>query len=180
LWHGLEKGERGVYVTLEESAEDIKEEAAQFGMDFDKYIKQNKCIVEYVYPKSITEIDFEIFKRIKEVNATRFVLDSLTLLGFYMEGTEKLRDKIFMLLQRLKKFGITTLVVGEIPEDSKALSRFGFEEFTVDSVIVMHYLEYAAGGTPRSLIIRKMRKTNHGNDIYPFDVTEKGIVIKRG
>jgi len=178
IWHGLQKGERGVYITLEESAEDIKDEARQFGMDFDKYVQQKKCIVEYVYPKTISEIDFEIFKRIKEVNATRFVLDSITLLGFYMEGAEKqLRDKVFMLLQRLKKFGVTTLIVGEIPEDSRALSRFGFEEFVVDSVIVIHYLEYAAGGTPRSLVIRKMRKTNHGTDIYPFEITKDGLKI---
>ena len=46
----------------------------------------------------------------------------------------------------LKKFGVTTLVIGEIPEDSKSLSRFGFEEFVSDSVVVLHYLEYAAGG----------------------------------
>lgn len=181
IWHGLQKGERGVYITLEESADDIKDEARQFGMDFDKYIQQKKCIVEYVYPKTIAEIDFEIFKRIKEVNASRFVLDSISLLGFYMEGTEKLlRDKVFMLIQRLKKFGVTSLIVGEIPEGSEALSRFGFEEFIVDSVMVLHYLEYTAGGTPRSLVIRKMRKTGHGTDIYPFEVTEKGIVVKKG
>ncbi|HKZ45599.1 MAG TPA: ATPase domain-containing protein [archaeon] len=180
MWHGLQKGEKGVYITLEESAEDIKDEAAMFGMDFQKYVDEKKCIIEYVYPKNIAEIDFEIFKRIKEINATRFVLDSITLLGFYMEGTEKLRDKIFMLLQRLKKFGVTTLIIGEIPEDTKTLSRFGFEEFVADSVIVLHYLEYSAGGTPRSLAIRKMRRTNHGTDIYPFEVTGKGIVVRKG
>jgi KaiC/GvpD/RAD55 family RecA-like ATPase len=180
LWHGLEEGESCVYITLEESGEDIISDAKMFGMDFQKYIDEKKCIVEYIYPKNIAELDFEIFKRIKEVNATRFVLDSITLLGFYMEGAEKLRDKIFMLLQRLKKFGVTTVLVGEVPEDSKSLSRFGFEEFVVDSVIILHYLEYAAGGTPRSLAIRKMRKTNHGTDIYPFEITEKGIVVMKG
>jgi KaiC/GvpD/RAD55 family RecA-like ATPase len=39
-------------------------------------------------------------------------------------------------------------------------------------------LEYAAGGLDRSLIIRKMRRTKHGKDIYPMDITPKGIVIK--
>lgn len=179
IWHGLQKGERGLYITLEESAEDIKAEALQFGMDFDKYIKQGKCTVEYVYPKTFSDLVSEILGRIKEVNASRFVLDAVTLLGFYMEGAERLRDKVFTLFQKLKALGVTALVVSEIPEGSKVLSKFGFEEFVADSVITFHYLEYVAGGTPRSIVIRKMRRTNHGTDIYLFEITEKGIVVKK-
>jgi len=180
IWHGLQKGERGLYITLEQSEEDVKAEGLQFGMDFDKYIKQKKCVIEYTYPKSFSDLVSEVLGRIKEVNATRFVLDAVTLLGFYMEGTEKLRDKVFTLFQKLKAMGVTALVVSEIPEDSKSLSKFGFEEFVADSVIILHYLEYAAGGTPRSIIIRKMRRTNHSVDIYPFEITGKGIVVKKG
>ncbi|MDI6798528.1 MAG: ATPase domain-containing protein [Candidatus Aenigmarchaeota archaeon] len=182
VWHGVRNGQNGVYITLEQPAEDILAEAMQFGMDFEPYIRQKKCVVEHIFPRTFDDLDFEIFKRIKEVNASRFVLDSLPLVALASRGAsaEELRAKIFDLLMRLKKYGVTSLIVGEIPEDSKALSRFGFEEFVVDSVIVMHYLEYAAGGTPRSLVIRKMRRTDHGTDIYPIEVTSKGIVVKKG
>ncbi|MDI6798941.1 MAG: ATPase domain-containing protein [Candidatus Aenigmarchaeota archaeon] len=189
LWHGLLKGERGVYISLEEAVDDIKAEALQFGMNFDKYIfgmnfdkyiKEKKCVIEYIFPKTFSDLDYQIFTKIKEVNASRLVLDSISLLGFYMEPEAKLRDKVFTLFQRLKKHGVTALIVSEIPEDSKALSRFGFEEFVADSVIILHYLEYAAGGMPRSLITRKMRRTDHGTDIYPFEITDKGIVVKKG
>lgn len=165
---------------MEEAVDDIKAEALQFGMNFDKYIKEKKCVIEYIFPKTFSDLDYQIFTKIKEVNASRLVLDSISLLGFYMEPEAKLRDKVFTLFQRLKKHGVTALIVSEIPEDSKALSRFGFEEFVADSVIILHYLEYAAGGMPRSLIIRKMRRTDHGTDIYPFEITDKGIVVKKG
>jgi KaiC/GvpD/RAD55 family RecA-like ATPase len=33
--------------------------------------------------------------------------------------------------------------------------------------------------TSRSLVIRKMRRTNHGKDVYPMDITNRGIVIKK-
>ncbi|MEM7825985.1 MAG: ATPase domain-containing protein, partial [Candidatus Aenigmatarchaeota archaeon] len=117
-----------------------------------------------------------------EINATRFVLDGLSLVAFAAKVSEpsELRGRIFDMIMRLKKYGVTSLIVGEIPEDSKALSRFGFEEFIVDSVIVLHYLEYAAGGVPRSLVIRKMRRTDHGTDIYPFEITKQGIVVRKG
>jgi KaiC/GvpD/RAD55 family RecA-like ATPase len=70
------------------------------------------------------------------------------------------------------------IITSEILEDYKALSRFGVEEFVVDGIIVLHYLEFGAGGTgTRSLVIRKMRKTNHGQDIYPMQIGPKGLKI---
>ena len=71
------------------------------------------------------------------------------------------------------------LLVSEIPEDMKTLSRFGVEEFVVDSVIILNYLEYASGELNRSLIIRKMRRTNHGKDIYPMEITRNGLAIRK-
>ncbi|MGC8812584.1 MAG: RAD55 family ATPase [Candidatus Aenigmatarchaeota archaeon] len=181
IWHGLQNGENGVYITLEEPAEDIISQALQFGMDFRPYIQQGRCIIEYVFPKSCDDLDYEIFKRIKEINATRFVLDGLSLVAFAAKASDptELRAKVFELIMRLKQYGVTSLIVGEIPEATKALSRFGFEEFIVDAVIVLHYLEFTGGGTPRSLLIRKMRHTKHGTDIYPIEITNKGIVVKK-
>lgn len=180
IWEGLKKGENGLYVTLEESADDIVTEAGQFGMAFDKYIKEKKCVIDYIFPKTFADLYHEVFKRIREVNAKRFVLDSLSLAAMYTKADiSDLREKMFFLFQKLKKSGITSLIISEIPEGSKHLSRLGFEEFVVDSVIVLHYMEYAAGGTPRSLVVRKMRKSKHGADIYPFEITDKGIVVKK-
>ena len=178
LWNGLVKGERGVYITLEEAADEIKAEALQFGMDFDKYIKEKKCAIEYVFPKTFSDLDYQIFTKIKEVNASRLVLDSISLLGFYMGGAEaKLRDRVFTLFQRLKKHGVTALIVSEIPEGSKVLSRFGFEEFVADSVIIVNYFTYAAAGMPRTLMIRKMRRTNHAVEPFNLEITNNGIKI---
>jgi len=39
-------------------------------------------------------------------------------------------------------------------------------------------LEYATGDLGRSLIIRKMRRTKHGKDIYPVEISSKGIIVK--
>ena len=99
----------------------------------------------------------------------------------WKETTEiaKLRAELFDFIKTLKNLGVTSLLITEIPEEkTKSLSRFGFEEFLADGIIVLHYLEYAAGGTPRSLVIRKMRRTEHGSDIYPMEITKTGIVVK--
>ena len=40
LWHGLQKGETGVYITLEEDPTDIKEDVRSFNWDIGKYEKK--------------------------------------------------------------------------------------------------------------------------------------------
>ena len=69
-------------------------------------------------------------------------------------------------------------MTSEVLEDSKALSRFGVEEFVSDAVIVLNYFGLGEMSA-RSLIVRKMRRTDHGKDVYPFDITKKGIIVKK-
>ncbi len=185
LLDGLRKGETGIYITLEQKADDIISEMAKFGLakEFEKYIAQGKLIIVYQIPTDIKDLEAVTFQYIKKVKAARFVLDSISIatMGWKMSSmdTGKIRSDIFHYIMMLKNSDVTTLLTTEIPEDEeKKLSRFGFEEFLSDGVVILHYLEYAARGTPRSLTIRKMRMTNHGTDIYPLEMTPKGMMVK--
>ena len=180
LWHGLQKGEPGVYLTLEEDPIDLKENMSVFGWNFEKYEKRDLCRIISHDPFEISDVLSIVLDAIEEIKAKRFVLDSISILGLYLKGPHAIRKKLYTISRTIKKAGCTSLIISEIPEEeSKMLSRFGVEEFVTDGVIVLNYLEYAAGGLQRSLIIRKMRRTNHGKEIYPFEITEKGIVLRR-
>ena len=91
---------------------------------------------------------------------------------------ERMRPEISEFINKLKHSDATSLLICEIPETTKALSTFGVEEYLVDGIVVLNYLEFVAGGSPRSLLIRKMRRTKHGSDVYPFNITKKGIELK--
>jgi len=183
LWHGLKKGESGIYMSLEQSTNDIIEEVSPFGFDFEPYIKKRKCVFVDELPTNFIRLEKSVFTKIKSINAQRFVLDSLSIMQMGLEEpirSPKIRRDLFKFLRSLRSMGVTSLLITEIPEDNpKRLSRAGFEEFVADGVVILNYLEYAAGGMPRSLIIRKMRKTHHGADIYPIEITKKGIVVKK-
>jgi KaiC/GvpD/RAD55 family RecA-like ATPase len=107
----------------------------------------------------------------------RVVIDSISMFELYMQDPYKIRKNLFSLLQKFKDLGKTVLVVAEVQEDSKNLSRFGVIEFMVDGVILLQYLGIAK--CKRSLSIRKMRMTNHSSDIHPFDIGPKGITIHK-
>ena len=186
LLHGLRNGENGVYLTLEETEDEILGDVAKFGWDRElkKYIEEGKFILHSQVPTDIKEVTDAALSLIKRVNAKRFVLDSMSIatLGWKVStDIGKIRMELIDMIRMIKNTGATSIFIGEIPETKvKALSRLGVEEFIVDGIIVLHYLEYAAGENPRSLLIRKMRRTNHGTYVYPFEVTSKGIVVKEG
>jgi KaiC/GvpD/RAD55 family RecA-like ATPase len=184
LLQGLREGEPGLYVTLEEDREDILNDVAEFGWDkeFREYEKKGKFLLASEFPTKISDLQSKIVEAVERINAKRFVLDSLSIaeMGWAEEkDIAKLRREIFDLMRALKRIKTTSLLIAEL-RGTKALSTLGFEEFLADSVIVLHYLEYSALGTPRSLMIRKMRRTNHATEIFPFEITKKGIVVKKG
>jgi len=187
LLHGLRNGENGLYISLEQTVDDIMLDVGKFGWDveFKKYMQQGKFAIVTQEPTSIKDLQDATLINIKKTSAKRFVLDSLSIatMGWKVSSMDvgKIRSEIFSYMKALKQSGITVLLIAEIPEaETKSLSRFGFEEFLADGVIILHYLEYAAGGTPRSLLVRKMRRTSHGTDIYPIEISSKGVAVKKG
>ena len=186
ILEGLRSGSSCVYLTLEQRVEDILADMAKFGWDkeFEKYIAQGKLIVASHTPTDIKDLESVTFQFLKKISATRFVLDSISIatMGWKVSSMDvgKIRSEIYSYMMMLKNAGVTSLLITEIPEgrDNK-ISRFGFEEFLSDGVIILNYLQYAAGGTPRSCMIRKMRRTDHGTDIYPMKISGSGITIAK-
>ena len=178
LWYGLQKGDTCLYITLEEDPEDIKADILQFGWDFEKFEKKGLIKIIYHDPAQVNNLGSVVIDEIKRMNVKRLVIDSTSIIGLTIESQSQIRKLLYNIIGTIKKTECTALLVSEIPEGTKQLTRFGVEEFVVDGVIVLNYLEYAAGGLDRSLIIRKMRRTKHGKDVYPMDITAKGIVIK--
>jgi len=181
LWEGLQKGENAVYVTLEQTPDDILKDMSRYGWDFSKFITAKKFRIESMIASDVTQLSTKVFSSLKATGAKRFVLDSLSLaaMGWKERPEEafKTRGKIFDMLNTLKGTGVTSLLISEIPRGEKdVISKFGFEEFVVDSVLFLQ--SFAVAGTMRNLQILKMRRTDHGKKIYPFDVTAKGITVK--
>jgi len=179
LWQGLQQGDPGVYISMEEDPQDIKDDAMLFGWDFEAYEKKGLCKIIYHDPAQVNNLGSVMMNEIAALKAKRLVIDSTAVMGLSLDTHAQVRRRVYGIINALKSHdGCTAVIITEIPEDSKALSRFGVEEFVVDGVLVMNYLGIGEAYN-RSLTIRKMRRTNHGKDVYPFEITSKGIVVKK-
>jgi len=175
IWHGLKSGEPGVYITMEEHPDELRTDVAQFGWNFAKYEKTGKCEIIYYDPAEVSNIASAIMNEIQTMKARRLVIDSTSVLGLTIENPLLIRRKLLSLINAIKR-QCTALLISEIPEDSKTLSRFGVEEFVVDGVIVLHFV--GIGGEDFGNIqIRKMRKTKHARGWFPLQITNKGISV---
>ncbi len=177
LWEGLKKGEPGVYITLEEDVEDIKEDARKFGWDFAEYEKKGLFRIVYFDPLQVNEMGINVVDDIGKIDAQRVVIDSVSIVGMILPNHMQIRKKLISLINSVKNTGATSVLISEVLDsDEKGLSRFGVEEFVVDGVVVLRYLNIG-GENFGSLEIRKMRRTKHHHGTFDLIINEKGIKI---
>ncbi len=190
----VEYDEPGIFVTLDERPNLIREDMLQFGWDFKREEERDMIRIidasiakvglpsEEVYhmPESGFDLDrllVEIIKAAKEMGAKRVAVDSLPALGFRYDSESDIRKAILKMSYVLMKSGLTSIITSEIPEGSNQYSKYGVEEFVADGVIILSYLG-GGGATTRTLHIRKMRGTAHSPYIHPMEITrERGITV---
>lgn len=176
--------ESGLFITFEEEKQSLIENFSYFNNDIETIIENNLLkitqidlfaaeIVEsgnFSLDGLIAHIDHEI----KTLHVKRLVIDSLDAIFSTLERTDILRHEFSRLLRWLKKRKITTVITGEQATDS--LTRFGFEAFASDCVILLdHRIKEQI--SRRRLRVIKYRGSSHGKDEYPYLIGSKGFSV---
>lgn len=189
LIHGiLEENEAGVFVTFEESSEDIIENMKGFGWDIQGFIDENKFFIVDASPNFEQDVlivgNFDLaglLARIehaaKKINAPRVAMDSLGAIFNRFTDSKMVRAELFRITAMLKKLKLTGILTAERTEEYGDISRFGVEEFVTDNVIILRNV-LEAEQRRRTIEILKFRGTFHQKGEYPFTILpEKGIVV---
>lgn len=178
LMEGIKSGENCLYISLEESPEDIKKDALVFGWDFSKHESDGRFRIVYYDPFELGEIITRLTDLITVNKIKRIVIDSITLFGLYLQEEYKIRKELYRLVTALKDTGCTALLLSEVPEGDKSkFSRYGVEEFVADGVIVLYYMGLGEG-IFRNIEVRKMRRTDHKNGSFPLIIGKNGLKVE--
>jgi circadian clock protein KaiC len=179
-----EFGEPGVFMSFEETADDLVQNVASMGFDLPALQSRKKLFIDEVRvaPNEIHETgeyDLEaLFIRlghaIDAVGAKRVVLDTLEALFGGFSNVALLRAELRRLFDWLKQRDVTAVITGERGEGQ--LTRQGLEEYVSDCVILLDH-RVANQLTIRRLRIVKYRGSVHGTDEYPFLIGERGISV---
>ena len=184
LHHALQQGERGIYITLEESRERVINSATEKGFAFDEYAENGQLAVVDLDPvemaNSLRSIRSELPRLIESFDATRLVLDSVSLLEMMYEDRAKRRNEIFDFTRSLKNAGVTTMLTSEASDEHAYTSRHGIVEYLTDAVFVLQYVRPDDFRETRLAIeIQKIRDANHSRETKPYEITNDGLSVYR-
>ena len=181
LYHGLQQGDNGVFITLEQSHESIIDTANEWGWGFDEYEAQDRLAVVDLDPvemaNSLDNIRGELPELIKDFNADRLVLDSVSLLEMMYDNPAKRRTEVFDFTRSLKEAGVTTFLTSEASESNPYASRHGIIEYLTDAVFILQYVRGETRETRLAVEIQKIRNANHSREMKPYEITSDGLSV---
>lgn len=185
LVHGATKfKEPGVFISFEETEEELTANVASLGFDVTGLIKDKKLWLEHIHVDraeieqsgayDLEGLFIRIHYAIESIGAKRVVLDTVESLFSGLPSPHILRAELRRLLRWLKKRGVTTIVTAERGQGE--LTREGLEEYVSDCVILLDH-RVNDQSSIRRLRIVKYRGATHGTNEYPFLIDEDGFSV---
>jgi len=176
--------EPGVFMSFEETNDELIKNVASLGFRLEDLIKHKKIILDHVHLErseieETGEYDLEgLFIRlgyaIDMIKAKRVVLDTIESLFAGLPNQLILRAELRRLFRWLKDKGVTAIITGERGDET--LTRQGLEEYVSDCVILLDHRVTEQTSTRRIRVV-KYRGSLHGTNEYPFLIDEKGFSI---
>ena len=176
--------EPGVFMSFEETNEELTINVASLGFDLADLIKTKKIVLDHVFIErseihDTGEYDLEgLFIRlgyaIDSIGAKRVVLDTIESLFAGLPNQLILRAELRRLFRWLKDKGVTAVITGERGDET--LTRQGLEEYVSDCVIMLDHRINEQTSTRRLRVV-KYRGSMHGTNEYPFLIDENGFSV---
>ncbi len=190
LWNGLQMGEPGILVALEEHPVQVRINMRQFGWDVRPYEAKGLFAIVDAFTAGIGEaakreryvvrdptdvgllVDV-LREAIRDVGAQRVVIDSVSTL--YLTKPSVARSIVLQLKKVLSGTGTTSFLISQVSVTERGFGGPGVEH-AADGIVRLDLDEYN-GELIRSMIVWKMRGTKHSMRRHPFDITDKGIIV---
>jgi circadian clock protein KaiC len=172
--------ESGVFVTFEESPDDIRQNMASFGWDIATWESQGQWAFVDASPQLGQEAIFtgsydlgallaRIEHAVRQTKAQRVAVDSLGAIFAQFSNNSPIRTELFRIASGLKQMGVTAVLTSERIHEYGDIARYGVEEFVADNVIILrNVLEDEK--RRRTVEILKFRGTAHQKGEFPFTI----------
>ena len=181
LYEGVDQfDEGGIYLTFEETEDDIRQAAESIGFEkWADYVEEGRIKV-YDKRTLLREGDFSstldrILGDLQAAEYDRLVLDSLTMFQLFFDDEKEERQYLLKFIDILKESGLTSMMTTEqsaiFPE-----TEIGLENFLTDGNIYL--IQSPAGATSNRYVwVAKMRKQSIKKSMFPLEIDHGGIRI---
>jgi len=180
---GVRLGEPGVIAVFEEHPQEYMKRAKSLGMDLKEMEERGALAVIYLRPLDLSpdETFAAIREAVAKVGAHRVVIDSVS--GFELalasNFRQDFRESLYQLVWTLTGTGVTVLLTMEIEQNADEL-RFSpyLISFLAEDLILLRHVQIE-GQLRKSIAVIKMRNSDHSKDLWLYDITARGIVMRQ-
>lgn len=171
---GVERGERCLHVSFQETETQVREKAAAAGWDWTA-VPDEQLVIRQIPPVELDldEVGALIRAELARGDVKRVVIDSLAELSFAARETERLPAYVWALGGFVRAAGGTSIFTNEMA----ALGRsggLGGLSFLFNNVVFLRYVELPSE-LGRGLSILKMRESEHEKGLLGFTIDTGGI-----
>ncbi len=178
---GLEKKENVLYISLEESKARIQTYMDQKGWKPEDYLDKSLHILKLDptdFNLANNRIKKELPGLIEELNATRVVIDPISLFEDLFTSDSERRQEMYRFAEGIRDKRCTVLMTSETHRDNMFSSRHGLIEYLADTVILLRYIRPDdQTNVHLALEVVKMRMSSHSREIKPYDILQDKISV---
>lgn len=178
LAQGLELGESCLFVTLQDTADNIENMAAVYGWDVTAARAAGQLIISYM-PTGNLDMDVlaeAVRENLAGGQTRRVVIDSLAELFLATREWDRFPAYMRSMLALVRSAGSSMLITSETTANVLAAQSMERLMFLFENVIDLRYVEQESA-LSRALSVVKMRNGAHKMTMSSFDITASGVRV---
>ena len=186
LIEGAKEGQKGLYITLSETEDELGESAASHGWSFGDEIEvfellppenlldenQQQSLL-YSSDLELGETTKRIFEAVERVNPDRIVLDSLSEIRLLAQSSLRYRRQILALKHYFARQNATVLLLDDLTTDTADKTVHS----VAHAVIRLEELSPTYGAERRRLRVLKYRGQRFRGGYHDFTITTGGVQV---
>ncbi|MEV8506815.1 ATPase domain-containing protein [Actinoplanes sp. NPDC051475] len=175
---GLARGERCLYITFQDTVDQLVEMADKFGWDFAAARSNDQLMISHV-PVGSLDLDVlvsVIRHRLDDGATPRVVIDSLAEMAHAAREAQRFPAYLRSLVGIVRAAGASLWVTSETRTLGPIEEPLAGMMFLFHNVIQIRYIEHCAE-IGRILNILKMRNSRHDNGFHACHITDDGVIV---
>jgi len=176
---GLEDGERCLYASFQENANQLTRQAASFGWDLSPHIASGQLKIYHVAEDSL-DLDIVasvVREELAKAPLHRMVIDSLAEMVVAARETERFPAFARSLLASLRSAEVSLLTTSETSSLGPTTESVDGLLFLYHNVILLRHIEQESE-VGRAVAILKMRNSDHEKGIWTFEINDGGFEVQ--